>query len=131
MFRDLACRFPQMQEALAEADALFAAEAGGQRLSDCIFPIPTFLETEKARDDTALRQTDIAQPALGAVAIGAFRILKYFEVRPDVVAGHSYGELAALCASERFDFATLCKLSRRRGKLMAGNGGESFLEGQR
>ena len=44
----------------------------------------------------------------------------YFDfARPEVVAGHSYGELTALCASRRFAPAALYRLSMLRGRLMA------------
>ena len=42
---------------------------------------------------------------------------------PEAVAGHSYGELTALCAAGCYDEAGLHELSRLRGRLMAeGNG---------
>jgi acyl transferase domain-containing protein/NAD(P)-dependent dehydrogenase (short-subunit alcohol dehydrogenase family)/acyl carrier protein len=126
MFRELACRFPAMQEALAAADGVFAAEAGsvGGRLSERIYPPPAFCNEERERHDEALRQTDVAQPALGAVAVGALGVLRHFAVRAEVVAGHSYGELAALWAAGRFDAAALHRLSRLRGRLMASGTGD-------
>ncbi len=89
MLRELACLFPVMQEALAEADQVFAATTGtgAGRLSDRIFPHPAFTNEERDRHEEALRQTDVAQPALGAVAVGAARVLAHFGVKADVVAG--------------------------------------------
>ena len=53
-------------------------------------------------NEAALRAADTAQPALGAVSLGAWRVLESFGVRADAFAGHSYGELVALSAAGRF-----------------------------
>jgi acyl transferase domain-containing protein/NAD(P)-dependent dehydrogenase (short-subunit alcohol dehydrogenase family) len=125
MLRDLACRFPPMQQALAEADAVFAEGAKAEtRLSDCIYPQPVFAEKDRVQNDEALRATNVAQPALGAVGLGVFRVLAHFGIRPDAVAGHSYGELLALHASGRIDAPTLHRLSGLRGRLMAEGAGD-------
>ena len=59
------------------------------------------------------------QPALGAVCLGAWQVLQTFGVTADAFAGHSYGELVALCAAGAFDPSDLHHLSRERGRLMA------------
>ncbi|HZY85091.1 MAG TPA: beta-ketoacyl synthase N-terminal-like domain-containing protein, partial [Gemmataceae bacterium] len=116
MLRALACQFPALHETLAEAD-----RAGdGPRLSDSIYPHPPLTPEARAEAETALRATDVAQPALGAVSLGAWRILaEDFGVRAAAVAGHSYGELTALCAAGRIDPPSFHALSRLRGRLMA------------
>jgi acyl transferase domain-containing protein/NAD(P)-dependent dehydrogenase (short-subunit alcohol dehydrogenase family) len=127
MLRDLACQFPQMQEAVAEADASWLASAVDKsRLSDFIYPRPEFGEEARAGHEEALRNTAIAQPALGAVSRGALLILQHFGIRPEAVAGHSYGELVALHAAGQIDAKTLYSLSMLRGRLMsaAGNGSD-------
>ncbi|MDJ0836706.1 MAG: SDR family NAD(P)-dependent oxidoreductase [Acidobacteriota bacterium] len=127
MLRDLACRFPQMQRVLADVDRAFADTedfGNGDRLSDLIFPLPAFDETTREEQSTRLRSTQNAQPAIGAVSIGALKVLNHFGVTPQAAAGHSYGEVTALCASERFDAEALYLLSRLRGKLMAEGEGD-------
>jgi len=122
MFRDLACRFPQMQQAIEEAGRSFTnsrAAKPGNHLIDYIYPHPVFTEEAEADNERALRATQIAQPAIGAVSFGALKVLEYFDVQPDAVAGHSYGELTALCASERMDTRGFFSLSMVRGRLMA------------
>jgi acyl transferase domain-containing protein/NADP-dependent 3-hydroxy acid dehydrogenase YdfG/acyl carrier protein len=121
MLRALACRFPAFLDALAEADALPLDD--GRRLGDLIYPQSAFDDARRAEHESALRATEVAQPALGAVSLGALGVLESFGVRPDAVAGHSYGELTALCASGRIDARALGRLSRLRGRLMAGRDG--------
>ncbi|HET6426347.1 MAG TPA: SDR family NAD(P)-dependent oxidoreductase, partial [Planctomycetaceae bacterium] len=123
MLRELACRFPVMQDVLAEANRAYV-EAGKsknptERLTDFIYPPPAFRKEERETQDSALRATQVAQPALGAVSLGALAVLEQFGVKPEVTAGHSYGELTALCASKRILPAALYRLSMLRGRLMA------------
>jgi acyl transferase domain-containing protein/NAD(P)-dependent dehydrogenase (short-subunit alcohol dehydrogenase family) len=122
MLRDLACTFPVMQEVLAQADRAFAAglvNPGETRLSDYIYLQPAFTAEARAAQEESLRETAIAQPALGAVSLGALQVLAHFGVKPDATAGHSYGELTALCAAGCFDAPSLFELSQLRGRLMA------------
>ena len=137
MLRDLACQFPDMLNALAEANAVFAdvagsaasgataAAQGALRLSDVIYPHPAFSDTTRQQQDEALKATNIAQPALGAVSQGALRLLNHFGVTPQTACGHSYGELSALCAAGRISPQALHQLSNLRGRLMASNSGRA------
>ncbi len=120
MFRDLVCTFPLAHEALADADRAFAeGRKEGPRLCDLIYPLNAFTPEERAANENALRATDAAQPALGAVSLGAWRVLESFGLRADAFAGHSYGELTALCAAGRIGPQDLHTLSLERGRLMA------------
>ena len=117
MLRELSCVFPQMQAALGEADALDGD--GAVRLSDRIYPFPAFDDATRARNAEALQATEAAQPAIGALSLGLFRVLEHFGLKPDAVGGHSYGELTALCAAGRIDARSFGYLSRERGLRMA------------
>ncbi|WP_044148929.1 type I polyketide synthase, partial [Singulisphaera acidiphila] len=97
MLRGLACRFPQVHDALAEANGLPLDD--GRRLVDLVFPHPAFSDAQAEEQEIALRATEVAQPALGAMSLGVLRLLEHFGIQPDAVAGHSYGELTALCAA--------------------------------
>ncbi len=119
MGRDLACQFPGMHGTLAEADAAY-----GSALSDFIYPRPVFTSEAQTADETALRATDVAQPAIGAVSLGALRVLEGFGLKPAMTGGHSYGELTALCAAGRLAPADFRTLSALRGRLMAAGGGD-------
>ncbi len=118
MLGGLACRFPAMLATLAEADA------GVPGLGLRIYPHPAFDDDGRRDAERSLRATDVAQPAIGAVSLGAFRVLEGFGVRPDAFAGHSFGELTALHAAGRIDAPSFFELARLRGALMAGNGGD-------
>jgi acyl transferase domain-containing protein/acyl carrier protein len=118
MLRDLACHFPPALAVLAAAGSGFREERG-QKLGDLIYPQSAFTPQAKAAQEEALRATDVAQPALGAVCLGAWRVLEHFGARADAFAGHSYGELTALCAAGRLAEEDLHGLSRLRGRLMA------------
>ena len=121
MGRDLICSFPQAFAALEGADAEFE---GKKRLSDFVFPKPGWKPEQKEQQEISLRATDVAQPALGAVALGALKVLESFGVKAEAYAGHSYGELVALHAAGRYDEKTLHSLSGLRGRLMASGKGD-------
>jgi acyl transferase domain-containing protein/NAD(P)-dependent dehydrogenase (short-subunit alcohol dehydrogenase family) len=123
MLRDLSCSFPEMLDTLTAADAGFET-TGGARLSDLIYPPTAFGTGVHEQQEEALRATDVAQPAIGAVSLGALRVLKSFGLKPEAVAGHSYGELTALCAAGRLDEDAFHTLSRLRGRLMAAGDGD-------
>lgn len=65
-----------------------------------------------------LRKTENTQPALVAVSVAAFRVLKEAGYAPDVVAGHSLGEYSALVAAEALTFKDALQLVRKRGRYM-------------
>jgi len=123
MQRDLACSFPAMLASLDAADREFGTSTGSS-LSDLIYPPTPFSDADREAVEAALRATDVAQPAIGAVSLGALRILESFGFVPDAAAGHSYGELTALCAAGRLDETSFHALSRLRGQLMAAGDGD-------
>lgn len=122
MLRDLACQFGAFQDVFDGANFAFAADQSAtpaQRLSDYIYPQPAFDKEAPQRQAEQLKQTQVAQPAIGAACLGGFRVLREFGIEVDVVGGHSYGELVALKAAGRVEEATFHALSNLRGRLMA------------
>ncbi|MCK5913630.1 MAG: SDR family NAD(P)-dependent oxidoreductase, partial [Desulfuromusa sp.] len=126
MLKDLVLQFPDFLNSLVDADRAFAANTNSSSgsLTDMIYPQPQFNPEAKQAATAALQATEVAQPALGAVSLAAGRVLAGFGVTADAVAGHSYGELVALCAAEVFNPTDLHDLSRLRGELMASGNGD-------
>jgi polyketide-type polyunsaturated fatty acid synthase PfaA len=121
MGADLACAYPTVRAAFNQANRFF--EAKGQRLlTDVVFPIPVFTNEERQAQEEKLRQTQFAQPAIGALSAGMYRLLADAGFTADFYAGHSYGELTALWAAGVLDDDTFYGLSKVRGEAMAATG---------
>lgn len=86
MLAELFVTFPELQRYLQL----------GARWADVLHPPAAFGEEGKAGQLARITDTAVAQPALGVVELAAAELLASVGVRPDMAAGHSYGELVAL-----------------------------------
>jgi acyl transferase domain-containing protein/NAD(P)H-dependent flavin oxidoreductase YrpB (nitropropane dioxygenase family) len=104
MFADVFIAFPELQHYL---------ELGRDHLG-ALYPPAAFDDAARDRRQAALTDTRAAQPALGVTGLAAHALLTTAGVRPDMAAGHSYGELVALCAAGAIGPETLLELSTER-----------------
>ncbi|WP_405534125.1 SDR family NAD(P)-dependent oxidoreductase [Streptomyces sp. NBC_00075] len=108
---------PPLRAAFDQANAAFGDHE--LPLSRVAFPPPAFDEATRTAQEGALRRTEYAQPAIGALAAGHFRYLAELGFDADGFLGHSFGELAALWAAGSIDDDTYFTLARARGAAMA------------
>ncbi|MGV9664287.1 beta-ketoacyl synthase N-terminal-like domain-containing protein [Nocardia niigatensis] len=116
MGADAALNNPPVGAAFDAANAAFAQAP--VRLGAVVFPPPAFDDETRAEQDNALRRTEFAQPAIGALSAGQFRVLSEFGFRADGYLGHSFGELTALWASGAVGTEDFFTLARARGAAM-------------
>ncbi|MEV5986123.1 SDR family oxidoreductase [Streptomyces sp. NPDC052051] len=115
MGADLAMLAPAAQ---AVWDRLGGTRFDGRPLHRVVFPPPAFADEERAAQAAQLAATEWAQPALAVHALALLEVLRELGLRPNCVAGHSFGELVALHCAGALEADTLVSLARTRGELM-------------
>lgn len=66
-----------------------------------------------------LKKTENTQPALVTVGISIYEALKSKGLKGNIFAGHSLGEITALCAAGYLSFENAVQIARIRGLLMS------------
>lgn len=106
MARDLFVIFPAMRKLLK----------GKPEYEKVLFPNAVFDEDSLKTQKDRIKDTRMAQPLLGIVDLALANFLKELGMVPDMVAGHSYGELPALCFAGAFEEDQLVFLSEQRAQ---------------
>ncbi|BAJ01173.1 type I polyketide synthase [Shewanella violacea] len=118
MGRDLACYYPEMRQQFVTADKVFAAN-NKQPLSQTLYPRPVFNKDDLKAQEAILTNTANAQSAIGAISMGQYELFTAAGFSADMVAGHSFGELSALCAAGVISSYDYYQLAFARGDAMA------------
>ncbi len=118
MGKTLTTHFPELRHTYEYLDNLFHQDEL-KTLSSIVFPPPIFSEEDIQIQNEALRQTEYAQAAIGALSAGLFKIMEQAGFSPNFVAGHSFGELTALWAAKVLTDADYFALVKARGHAMS------------
>ncbi|MFC6015938.1 SDR family oxidoreductase [Plantactinospora solaniradicis] len=105
---ELFVAFPELQEYLTL----------GEEWAELLFPPAAFDPATERAQQQRIRDTRVAQPVLGIGGLAVDHLLRRLNIHPDLTAGHSYGELVALCAAGAYDPPTLLRLSRQRAEAI-------------
>ncbi|WP_446667487.1 type I polyketide synthase [Kitasatospora phosalacinea] len=123
MGRELYAAFPAYAaafDAVAAAvdGAVHAARAGGEAWAPERWQPLREVVLGGGDGDGLIDRTEYTQAALFAVELALFRLLESWGAAPDVLAGHSIGELAAAQAAGVLSLADAARLVAARGALM-------------
>ncbi|HEY2702000.1 MAG TPA: SDR family NAD(P)-dependent oxidoreductase [Pseudonocardiaceae bacterium] len=110
MLAELFVHFPELADVLRLAPDLVPT----------VFPAKAFDQAASDAQQRAVTDTNVAQPALGLTEAAVCALLGQLGIKPDFLAGHSFGELVALHVAGAFDLTTLLSLSRARAAAMSG-----------
>jgi len=119
-FLDWADRWPQIGRTFRDIDDGIAALGGVATASILLGGDPPSL------NDLLVDDPDVLQLALFGTAVAAYRIVASTRLRPDVLVGHSLGEIAALVAAGVFTIGQGARIVHIRSRCLraaVGSGG--------
>ncbi len=117
LLREIYEHVPAFREALDRLDEALGPDlhaALGGPLRSYLHPAAAGPEAERR-----LTETQVCQPAMAAVGLALYAMLRRMGVAPDLVLGHSMGEFAAAAAAGALSDEDCVRLVARRGLAMA------------
>jgi acyl transferase domain-containing protein len=111
--------YPEVGEVFAEIDAV-ASERLGRTMSGTIWSQPA-----KPLEELVAQEPDVLQLAIFGTSVAVYRLLEAEGLQPDVLMGHSFGEIAAMVCGGAFSVADGARIVCDRteaSKLVAGDG---------
>lgn len=107
-----------------------SSEVFAKSMSACGEALEPFVDWSLAdvlEDASALERVDVVQPALWAMMVSLAEVWRSFGVRPDVMVGHSQGEIAAACVAGALSLSDGARVVALRSRIiataLAGQGG--------
>lgn len=118
MAREVSVYFPEVRQALEEADRILI-ESFPQPLSRYIIPPDAFNEAEEKRNADAFENTHVTVSALYAVQCGLADLAGRLGLAPAMAMGHSFGEPMALHLAGGMSRENFLRLGEARSRIMA------------
>src|ERR1022692_2270548 len=115
-------QWPQMARGLLDASSTFA-----DRIADCAAALEPFVSyslhdvLRGAPGAPALDRVDVVQPALWAVMVSLAALWRANGVEPDMVIGHSHGEIAAATVAGALSLPDGARVVALRSRAIAGS----------
>ncbi|TQV84279.1 SDR family NAD(P)-dependent oxidoreductase [Exilibacterium tricleocarpae] len=99
--------YPVFKDFVDKADTIFTEISGWS----------IFSEMQKPESSSLISKTHIAQPANFVLQVGLFKLLEQYGVKPDVITGHSVGEVSAAYVSGMLNLEDALLVSHHRSRL--------------
>ncbi len=106
MGRDLLATEPVFRDVLETCDRLVAEQAGWSPLAELLADEAT----------SRLAEPEVVQPVLLALQVALAALWRHWGIVPDVVVGHSLGEIAAAQVTGAIDLADAVRIAVQRGR---------------
>ncbi|MEW5983053.1 MAG: type I polyketide synthase [Acidobacteriota bacterium] len=117
MGRELFEQEPVFGETLTACDRIFHQHAGWSILAELL----------AAEADSRMAETQIAQPANFLIQAGLTALWRHYGIRPDVVVGHSVGEVSAAYVSGALSLEDALLVSYHRSRLQQQTAGQGTM----